>query len=59
MLELLAELIRNRCVNPLGGEMRPIRSIERYLRAHGVKSLICKSAPGRGGPTMVRLMPLK
>jgi len=48
MLELLSELIRNRCVNPPGGEMRSIISIRGYLRRRGVESVVYESAPGRG-----------
>ena len=48
MIELLSELIRNRCVNPPGGEMRSINSIRRYLRRRGVDSVVYESAPGRG-----------
>jgi acetylornithine deacetylase/succinyl-diaminopimelate desuccinylase-like protein len=48
MIELLSELIRNRCVNPPGGEMRSINSIRRYLRRRGVDSMVYESAPGRG-----------
>jgi acetylornithine deacetylase/succinyl-diaminopimelate desuccinylase-like protein len=48
MIELLSELIRNRCVNPPGGEMRSINSIRGYLRRRGVDSVVYESAPGRG-----------
>ncbi len=45
MIELLSELIRNRCVNPPGGEMRSINSIRGYLRRRGVDSVVYGSAP--------------
>jgi acetylornithine deacetylase/succinyl-diaminopimelate desuccinylase-like protein len=48
MIELLSELIRNRCVNPPGGEMRSINSIKRYLQRRGVDSVVYESAPRRG-----------
>ncbi|MFH2109792.1 MAG: M20/M25/M40 family metallo-hydrolase [Candidatus Bathyarchaeota archaeon] len=48
MLELLSELIQNRCINPPGNEMRSIKSIEQYMHKHGVKSRIYESAPNRG-----------
>jgi len=51
MLALLSELIRNRCVNPPGNEIRSIRSIELYLREQGIKSRVYESAPGRGNLT--------
>jgi len=50
MIELLAELIRNRCVNPPGGEMRSINSIREYLQRRGVDSVVYESAPDRGNP---------
>ncbi|MBN2334861.1 M20/M25/M40 family metallo-hydrolase [Candidatus Bathyarchaeota archaeon] len=48
MISLLTELIRNRCVNPPGGEMKSIDTIRGYLDAHGVESTVYESAPGRG-----------
>ncbi len=45
---LMQEMIRNRCVNPPGGEMKSIRTIERYLSSFGVEPEIFESAPDRG-----------
>ena len=45
---LMQEMIRNRCVNPPGDEMKSIRTIERYLSSYGVDSEIFESAPDRG-----------
>ena len=38
--ELLGDMIRNKCVNPPGDEMRSIRTLEAYLAAHGVESQV-------------------
>jgi acetylornithine deacetylase/succinyl-diaminopimelate desuccinylase-like protein len=46
--ELISEMIRNRCVNPPGGEIRSIRTISRYLESHGVEHEIFESAQERG-----------
>ncbi len=48
MIELLSELIRNRCVNPPGDEMRSIDTVRRYLRRRGIDCVVYESAPGRG-----------
>ncbi len=48
MMELLSELIRNRCVNPPGGEMRSIDTVRRYLQRRGTESVVYEPAPGRG-----------
>ena len=48
IVSLIQEMIRNRCVNPLGDEMKSIRTIERYLSSFGVESEIFESAPDRG-----------
>jgi acetylornithine deacetylase/succinyl-diaminopimelate desuccinylase-like protein len=45
---LLSELIRNRCVNPPGDEMRSIATVQRVLREHGIESRVFESAPNRG-----------
>jgi len=47
-IELLSQLIQNRCVNPPGDEMRSIRTIEAYLNEHGIDSEVYESAPNRG-----------
>jgi len=48
MIELLSELIRNRCVNPPGDEMRSIDTVRRFLRRRGIDCMVYESAPGRG-----------
>jgi acetylornithine deacetylase/succinyl-diaminopimelate desuccinylase-like protein len=45
---LLSELIRNRCVNPPGDEMRSIATVQRALREHDIESHVFESAPNRG-----------
>ncbi|MGD2142385.1 MAG: M20/M25/M40 family metallo-hydrolase, partial [Candidatus Bathyarchaeota archaeon] len=47
-ISLLSELIRNRCVNPPGNELKSIETVQRALEKHGVKSSIFVSAPNRG-----------
>jgi len=47
-IELLSQLIQNRCVNPPGDEMRSIRTIETFLNEHGINSDVYESAPNRG-----------
>jgi len=47
-LSFLSELIRNRCVNPPGEEMRSILTVQRTLAGHGVEAQVFESAPGRG-----------
>jgi len=46
--ELLKEMIRNKCVNPPGNEMRSIRTLQEYFAARGVESQIFESAEERG-----------
>ncbi|NHJ32158.1 MAG: M20/M25/M40 family metallo-hydrolase, partial [Asgard group archaeon] len=46
--KLLQELIKNKCVNPPGNEMKSIITIEKYLKSKGVKCKIYESAPKRG-----------
>jgi acetylornithine deacetylase/succinyl-diaminopimelate desuccinylase-like protein len=48
IISLIQEMIRNRCVNPPGNEMKSIRTIERYLSSFGIESEIFESAPDRG-----------
>ncbi|NWF94637.1 MAG: M20/M25/M40 family metallo-hydrolase [Candidatus Thorarchaeota archaeon] len=45
---LLQEMIRNRCVNPPGDEMRNIRTVEKYLDSQGIQSEVFESSPNRG-----------
>ena len=46
--ELLKEMIRNKCVNPPGNEMRSIRTLQEYFAAHGVESQVFQSDGERG-----------
>jgi acetylornithine deacetylase/succinyl-diaminopimelate desuccinylase-like protein len=48
IVELLRNLIRNRCVNPPGGEMRSIQTVNRFLESYGIQTEIFESAPERG-----------
>jgi acetylornithine deacetylase/succinyl-diaminopimelate desuccinylase-like protein len=48
MTELLSQLIQNKCVNPPGNEMRSIRTIETYLKEHGLNCQVYESDPDRG-----------
>jgi acetylornithine deacetylase/succinyl-diaminopimelate desuccinylase-like protein len=45
---LLQEMIRNKCINPPGGEMRNIRTVSNFLNTHGVPHEVFESAPERG-----------
>jgi acetylornithine deacetylase/succinyl-diaminopimelate desuccinylase-like protein len=45
---LMQEMIRNRCVNPPGNEMRSVHTIERFLSSYGVESEVFESASDRG-----------
>ena len=45
---LMQEMIRNKCINPPGDEMKSIRTIERFLLSYGIASEIFESAPERG-----------
>jgi acetylornithine deacetylase/succinyl-diaminopimelate desuccinylase-like protein len=47
-INLLSELIQNKCVNPPGNEMKSIKSIQNRLKNHGIESKIFESAPNRG-----------
>jgi acetylornithine deacetylase/succinyl-diaminopimelate desuccinylase-like protein len=47
-ISLLSELIRNRCVNPPGDELRSIETVQRRLQEHGIESRVFESAPNRG-----------
>ncbi|MHA1942803.1 MAG: M20/M25/M40 family metallo-hydrolase [Candidatus Thorarchaeota archaeon] len=48
IIPLIQEMIRNRCVNPPGNEIKSIRTIERYLSSFGIESEVFESAPDRG-----------
>ena len=45
---LMQEMIRNKCINPPGNEMKSIRTVERYLSSCGIVSEVFESAPERG-----------
>ncbi|MGY5880703.1 MAG: M20/M25/M40 family metallo-hydrolase [Candidatus Thorarchaeota archaeon] len=45
---LMQEMIRNKCVNPPGNEMKSIRTVEKFLSSYGIESEIFESAPERG-----------
>ena len=47
-VSLLSELIRNRCVNPPGNELRSIETVRRRLQEHGIECRVFESAPDRG-----------
>jgi acetylornithine deacetylase/succinyl-diaminopimelate desuccinylase-like protein len=47
-ISLLSELIRNRCVNPPGDEMRSIETVHSRLQEHDIESRVFESAPNRG-----------
>jgi acetylornithine deacetylase/succinyl-diaminopimelate desuccinylase-like protein len=46
--ELLQDMIRNKCVNPPGNELRSIRRLKEYFDAHGVESQVFESDEERG-----------
>jgi len=46
--DLMQEMIRNKCINPPGNEMKSIRTVERFLSSYGIESEIFVSAPERG-----------
>ncbi|MGY5872844.1 MAG: M20/M25/M40 family metallo-hydrolase [Candidatus Thorarchaeota archaeon] len=46
--DLMQEMIRNKCVNPPGNEMKSILTVERYLSSYGIESEVFESAPERG-----------
>lgn len=45
---LMQEMIRNKCINPPGNEIKSIRTIEQYLSSYGIESEVFESAPERG-----------
>jgi len=45
---LMQEMIRNKCINPPGNEMKSIQTVERYLSSYGIESEVFESAPDRG-----------
>lgn len=47
IIPLVQEMIRNRCINPPGNEMKSIRTIERYLSSYEIETEIFESAPDR------------
>jgi len=46
--KLLQEMIRNRCINPPGGEMRNIRTVDKFLNSYGIQTEIFESDSERG-----------
>jgi len=46
--KLLKHMIRNKCVNPPGNELRSIRTLQEYFAAHGVESQVFQSDEERG-----------
>jgi acetylornithine deacetylase/succinyl-diaminopimelate desuccinylase-like protein len=47
-ISLLSELIRNKCVNPPGNEIKSIKTVQRVLHEHDIESQVFESAPNRG-----------
>jgi len=45
---LLIDLVKNKCVNPPGNEIKSIKTIQRYLDERDVESQVFESAPNRG-----------
>jgi acetylornithine deacetylase/succinyl-diaminopimelate desuccinylase-like protein len=48
IVALMKECIRNRCINPPGGEMKSIRTIDKYLQSYGMETEVFETAPERG-----------
>ena len=46
--QLLKDMIRNKCVNPPGNELRSIRTLQEYFSDRGVETQVFESAEGRG-----------
>jgi acetylornithine deacetylase/succinyl-diaminopimelate desuccinylase-like protein len=46
--KLLKDMIRNKCVNPPGNELRSIRTLQEYSAAHGVECQVFESDQERG-----------
>ena len=46
--KLLQDMIRNKCVNPPGNELRSIRTLQEYFAARGIDSQIFESGEQRG-----------
>ena len=46
--DLMQEMIRNKCINPPGNELKSIRTVERYLSSYGIESEVFESASERG-----------
>ncbi|MGY5853894.1 MAG: M20/M25/M40 family metallo-hydrolase, partial [Candidatus Thorarchaeota archaeon] len=46
--ELLKKMIRNKCVNPPGNEMKNILTVKKFLDSYSIVSEIFESAPNRG-----------
>jgi acetylornithine deacetylase/succinyl-diaminopimelate desuccinylase-like protein len=46
--KLLKDMIRNKCVNPPGNELRSLRTLKEYFDAHGVECQVFESGQERG-----------
>jgi acetylornithine deacetylase/succinyl-diaminopimelate desuccinylase-like protein len=46
--KLLQDMIRNKCVNPPGNELRSIRTLKEYFAVHGVECQVFESDEERG-----------
>ena len=46
--QLLKDMIRNKCVNPPGNEMRSIRTLQEFFSDRGVETRVFETADGRG-----------
>ncbi|MBD3158036.1 MAG: M20/M25/M40 family metallo-hydrolase, partial [Candidatus Lokiarchaeota archaeon] len=47
-IELIQELVKNKCVNPPGNEMKSIKSVNRYLQSYGIETEIFETDTNRG-----------
>ena len=45
---LIQECVKNKCINPPGGEIRSIRTIERFLKSYGIEPEVFESDTERG-----------
>lgn len=47
-IELIQELVKNKCVNPPGSELKSIKSVDRYLQSYGIEAEIFETDTNRG-----------
>ncbi|MHA1366345.1 MAG: M20/M25/M40 family metallo-hydrolase [Candidatus Heimdallarchaeota archaeon] len=47
-IKLLQELVKNKCINPPGDEMKSIKTVEKFLTDKGISCQVFESAPNRG-----------